>query len=98
MARTTARSAIQSKKDIKLAWVGSSSTYIYYHLGRLGMYTVFKTFQDGTVSRGDDKIWKLNCTLPGIKDYQGHFVSLELAKECAEKVFAHWIKNTGIQE
>jgi len=82
---------------MNIEWVKTEVKYLCdTYDGKLGNYTIFKSFYDGAVSKDSKDKIALNCRLPGIKDRLGHYESTVDAHKYAESVLAHWLKSAGL--
>ena len=63
----------------------------------LGNYAVAKVFYSSFTSRGDDRPYKVEVLLPGIKvrDEANKFKDTDEAKRTAEAVVETWFKRVG---
>lgn len=78
-------------------WEIKESMYSHTLVGKLGKYQAFSIFWDSGTSRGEDKKYKLTCSLNGIKSNLGNFVSESEAKNYAEtKIVPLWLKGSGL--
>lgn len=83
--------------NYNLEWKQAEGKYETGKNCYLGKWHVGSAFYDGSTSRGNPNKYRATCTLPGIKNTLGHFLTEEEAKQIVIKVVGYWINNTGIQ-
>ena len=81
-----------------MQWDKKETKYINYDVMYLGNYVIMTIFNDGSRSKTEPKKFKLTCALPGFKPVLGYFVDVVTGRQYAEKAFAQWLTNTGLQE
>lgn len=82
-----------------LKWKEANRAYIANaEDGYVGEWCVLRVYHDGGVPKGQEESIALTCSLPGIKDRIGHYLTVEEAKSKAEKVFVYWLGRAGLGE
>jgi hypothetical protein len=82
---------------MELVWRDSEGEYTSGEYAYLGKYKVFSVYYNATRSKGDDaNVWRISCSLPGIKPDLGCAETDEMAKAFCQKVIDMWIKNAGL--
>ncbi len=79
-----------------MEWKNDTKRYSAGEILYLGHWPVGGAHHDTTVPRGTKAKIRASCSLPGLKDCQGYFETLEEAKARVEKAVRHWIKKGGL--
>lgn len=79
-------------------WVKYTSKYMVEYRYKMGRWVVGSYYADGLVSRNDSKKVSAKCCLPGLKEDQGHFETMESAKAKVESVTHYWLAKTNETE
>lgn len=64
--------------------------------GYLGDFKIFSLENDPCVPRGEPTKIYLRNRLPGLRDNFGHFLTVDLAKEKAERALQYWLDKTNL--
>ena len=83
---------------MNLTWKKDTEQFSSGEIGFRNGVKVFQFFYDACKPKysTDNKHWKLNCLLPGIKSDLGNFESGERCKEYAERAFEFWINELNL--
>jgi hypothetical protein len=81
-----------------IIWKTKQEKYSNGENGYVGPYKFFSISYTSFRGPNDNKCWRLNCSLPGIKTDLGKFEKKEQGKSKADMVLDMWLKKTGLSK